>query len=148
MTHEPSSHNLGSQQKMHAYMMWPSRNTFFCWGHLMTGPVDDMGPNLCAWISMLSPMLLFLQTWGTILFQHSAHFFSFTILSFISSVFWFMITSFTDPGIIPRGPVLDLSQHDLPPATRSRRNSDGLIVTESWCKTCRIYRPPRVTILM
>eukprot|EP00962_Isochrysis_galbana_P005531 scaffold1497_cov128-Isochrysis_galbana.AAC.5 len=52
-----------------AYEVWPTRNVFCCWGHLMTGPVEDIGPNACAWGSLLSPMVIFFFIWGDILWD-------------------------------------------------------------------------------
>lgn len=47
-----------------AYTVWPSRNTFCCYGHCMTGPKEDFGPNTCAWSTILGIVGLFFYVWG------------------------------------------------------------------------------------
>ena len=56
---------------LRSYMVWPARNTFCCWGHLMTGPPEDLLPNMCAWVTMLVPMALFLFSWASTLYDAS-----------------------------------------------------------------------------
>ena len=51
-------------QWIREYEVWPGRNVFCCFGHLMTGPVEDIGPNSCAWFLLLTPMVLFFFTKG------------------------------------------------------------------------------------
>ena len=54
------------------YTVWPSKNSFCCWGHCMTGPDEDVGPNTCAWLTVLSPMALFFYVWGERLAETSS----------------------------------------------------------------------------
>ena len=56
---------------LRSYMVWPARNTFCCWGHLMTGPPEDLMPNMCAWVTIVVPMTLFLYSWATTLYDAS-----------------------------------------------------------------------------
>ena len=69
----PSSAATPPQPKtmLRSYMVWPARNTFCCWGHLMTGPPEDLLPNMCAWVTMLVPMALFLFSWASTLYDAS-----------------------------------------------------------------------------
>lgn len=61
---------------------------------------------------------------------------------FASAIFWFVVTSFLDPGIIPRGPKPEFT----PAATRSFTDpASGLVQYETWCTTCNVYRPPRAS---
>ena len=61
---------------------------------------------------------------------------------FASAIFWFVVTSFTDPGIIPRGP----RPEKPPPGTRQVIDPlSGAVHYETWCTTCNIYRPPRAS---
>ena len=50
-----------------AYTIWPTRNTFCCYGYCMTGPKEDVGPNACAWGTILGMIGLFLYLWGATL---------------------------------------------------------------------------------
>lgn len=52
-------------------------------------------------------------------------------------MFWFLVTTFTDPGILPRGE----TPMTPPPASRDRKLDNGQILREYWCYTCNIYRP-------
>jgi len=52
-----------------AYEVWPTKNVFCCWGYLMTGPIEDIGPNTCAWTSLLAPMAIFFFVWGDVLWN-------------------------------------------------------------------------------
>ena len=47
-----------------AYTVWPTRNTFCCYGYCMTGPKEDVGPNSCAWGTILGIIGLFYYVWG------------------------------------------------------------------------------------
>jgi len=128
-----------------AYEVWPTKNVFCCWGHLMTGPIEDIGPNSCAWGSLLSPMAIFFFVWGDVLWnpEELPPAYAFTCcFCFASAIFWFVVTSFTDPGIIPRGP----RPEKPPPGTRQVIDPlSGAVHYETWCTTCNIYRPPRAS---
>jgi len=107
----------------------------------MTGPEEDCSPNLCAWGMVLSPMVLFFYAWGGVLLRSSPGFISFVMLSFASTIFFFLLTSFTDPGIIARGE----KPEKFPPLVRQVLRPDGSYASETWCHTCNIYRPERAS---
>jgi len=137
-----AARSVAPESLVRAYKVWPTKNVFCCWGFLMTGPVEDVGPNSCAWTSLLTPMAIFFYTWSDILWDpsHVPPVYSyFCCLAFASAVFWFSVTSFTDPGIIPRGPK---PSGPMPPQ-RTRTDERGATVYETWCSTCNVYRPPR-----
>lgn len=128
-----------------AWTVWPSKNVFCCWGHCMFGPPEDIGPNVCAWASILCPMLLFNYVWGdALLATVSPAVLAFILLCFGSTIFWFLVTTFTDPGVLARNPD-PLPPDPPPPLYRSRTDEDGNTVTDTWCTTCLIYRPPRAS---
>ena len=62
---------------------------------------------------------------------------------FSSTIFWFLVTTFSDPGILPRN--TEAPGRPAPPLYRERIDDEGAIVTDTWCHTCRIYRPPRAS---
>jgi hypothetical protein len=130
---------------LRSYMVWPARNTFCCWGYLMTGPPEDLLPNMCAWVTIVVPMTLFLCTWATTLYDASLPLLAFVLACFSSTIFWFLVTTFSDPGILPRNTDSPGARGPAPPLYRERIDDDGAIVTDTWCHTCRIYRPPRAS---
>ena len=83
-----------------AYTVWPTHNTFCCFGHLMTGPAEDIGPNFFAWLLVVAPMMLFFWGSGHVFLHTSLWWQALVITSFASTIFWLLATSFTDPGII------------------------------------------------
>jgi palmitoyltransferase ZDHHC9/14/18 len=127
------------------YTVWPAKNVFCCWGFCMTGPEEDVGPNTCAWLTVLTPMALFFYTWGDTLAQTSTPLLGIVVLCFASTIFWFLVTSFTDPGILARNPDPLAHLHPPPPLYRHRTDEEGLVRTDTWCTTCLIYRPPRAS---
>ena len=64
---------------------------------------------------------------------------------FGSSIIFLLITSFTDPGILPRNPDPQVLRQPQPPMYRNRTDEYGNVQTDTWCTTCHIYRPPRAT---
>ena len=111
----------------------------------MTGPDADVGPNTCAWLTVLTPMALFVYVWGEPLAEASTLWLGLTTLCFGSTIFWFLVTSFTDPGIIPRNPDPLAHTQPTPKLFRQRTDEDGVSFTDTWCTTCLIYRPPRAS---
>ena len=87
-----------------AYTMWPTENTFCCWGFCMTGPEADCSPNMCAWMMVLLPMVIFFYLWEDVLEESSRPALCAVSACFVSTIVWFLATSFTDPGIIARNP--------------------------------------------
>ena len=144
-SHAPASSVYGMVRE---YTVWPAKNVFCCWGHCMTGPEEDVGPNTCAWSTVLTPMALFFYVWGDQLAETSSILLGVVVTCFSSTIFWFIVTSFTDPGILPRND--DPLAHKQPtpplfrtvPANPATGEEGG---TETWCTTCLIYRPPRAS---
>jgi len=125
------------ETRVRAYTVWPSKNTFCCYGHCMTGPSDDCAPNVCAWATTITPMVLFFYAWAEVLRRSSPIYLGLVVVSFSSTLFWFVVTAFSDPGIIAR----QLPPDVTPPLNRMVTLSSGKKVSEVWCTTCHIYRP-------
>jgi len=131
---------------VHAWTVWPAKNVFCCFGSCMTGPEEDVGPNTCAWLTMITPMVLFFYVWGTELTETLPPLFTGVAAAcFGSSIIFLLITSFTDPGILPRNPDPQVLKQPQPPMYRNRTDEYGNVQTDTWCTTCHIYRPPRAT---
>ena len=107
------------------YTVWPTRNTFCCWGYCMTGPEEDVGPNTCAWMLILTPMALFFYTWGGALARTSNVLLVIVVISFASCILWLLVTSFTDPGILPRNNDPAVLAQAQPPLYRTRTDESG-----------------------
>ena len=203
------------RERVRAYTVWASKNTFCCRGHCMLGPSVDCSAYVCAWCSTLVPMALFFLTWGDALWQFSNAFVGIMLASFAATILCFLATTFTDPGVytsrfsheplFPRAafptesvshsavPTSRTYQPSLPAVPTSRpyqpslpavppssslttdpyfafshapsttgilprgtkptsapplhreRLENGVSVTDTWCKTCHIYRPPRAS---
>ena len=110
----------------------------------MTGPTEDIGANTCAWCTILGCMGIFFYVWGITLIHSSTPLLIIVCVSFTSTIFWFFVTSFADPGILPRNPEPANAWNQAPPLYRNR-TENGHAVVDTWCTTCRIYRPPRAS---
>ena len=87
------------RERVRAYTVWASKNTFCCRGHCMLGPSEDCSAYVCAWCSTLVPMALFFLTWGDALWQFSNAFVGIMLASFAATILCFLATTFTDPGV-------------------------------------------------
>ncbi|KAF4688728.1 Zinc finger, DHHC-type containing [Perkinsus olseni] len=88
---------------------------------------------------------------------HVAMFFTDLLDYFLLPLSWifFFLTAFSDPGIIPRSKpedhpeeaIAEIRPQQLDPRTGMPRPRylllNGVAVKQKWCRTCRIYRPPR-----
>ena len=137
--------SAGMYGMVREYTVWPARNTFCCWGFCMTGPEEDFGPNTCAWLTVLTPMALFFYVWGETLAREARLLLGVAVACFASSIVWFVVTSFTDPGILPRNSDPAAQKQPTPPLFRHRTDEEGVACTDTWCTTCLIYRPPRAS---
>ncbi|KAF9139400.1 Palmitoyltransferase zdhhc14 [Mortierella sp. GBA39] len=138
------------------YKLFPGRNLFFCGGRIMTS--RDFPAFLIAVLLLTVPTGLFHGFTSPFLWHRvspaapivQAYLF---IVAFSSM----LKTSWTDPGVIPRGidgdPPLDpLREMDVtsasfyPPQSlpRLKEVQVGMYTVRlKYCETCRIYRPPR-----
>ena len=88
---------------------------------------------------------LTIYTWGDALAETSLMLHGVTVFSFGSTIFWLLVTSFTEPGILARNPDPQAHLQPAPPQYRHRTDEDGIVRTDTWCTTCHIYRPPRAS---
>jgi len=143
----------------YAYEIWAaagSKTRFFCKGRLMTGPRIDLGYNICAWASILTPNLFYaILIAPTLLYTKLWVFPLFTLISFITTISLLVLTSLSDPGILPRAemqslsPGLDEEIHaTIGYVPSDDRNAAPLTAEQiqqgfRFCRTCKIVRPPR-----
>ncbi|KAI8394128.1 DHHC palmitoyltransferase-domain-containing protein [Radiomyces spectabilis] len=139
------------------YQVFPGRNKFFCGGRLMTS--REYWAFSVAMILLVAPCVVFGIFTCPVLWREMhpvvpilfAYFFVLSVASMIK-------TSWTDPGIIPRGldpsPMMELTSDQASedeslwsrsiPAQKIIRIRDT-VWTLKYCDTCKIYRPPRAS---
>jgi len=154
---------IPQEQAQYVYEVWPqygSKTRFFCKGRFMIGPSIDLGYNLCAWSCILGPSLFYSLVCAPWLLERES-LRIFPILTFVAlglCIFFFILTSCSDPGIIPRASIQELSEglkeeiheaigyvpppaaDEVAPLTQEQVNAGFRL-----CRTCQIVRPPRAS---
>mmetsp|Transcript_28387 Transcript_28387/g.64293 ORF Transcript_28387/g.64293 Transcript_28387/m.64293 type:complete len:347 (-) Transcript_28387:483-1523(-) len=129
---------------MKAYEAWPSRNRFCCGGRIMCGPAEDVFLTCGVWLSILLPSLLFFWQACPALLRDVGPFLPTAgAILFGTTVCLFCLTSYTDPGVIPRRAP---SSADPPAGKQTRMVWIPSLEREvqlRWCVTCKLWRPPR-----
>jgi len=90
------------------YTVWPSKNRFCCDGRFITGPREDLKSTICVWIMLIVPTGAFYIFSAPILFKTSPTLPVIVAVFFFWAVLFLLITSCSDPGIIPRRSMLGL----------------------------------------
>ncbi|CAI2164631.1 4862_t:CDS:2 [Funneliformis geosporum] len=154
-----SPHSSSTEHKsQRLYQVWPGRNRFFLGGRIMTS--RDFPAFLVAFSALVVPSGLFMGFTCPFLFDNvsPAVVFIFVYL-FLLAVTSMLRTSWSDPGIIPRGldpsppteyiedPENAQNNDDFEPARSfplpKEVKINGQTVRLKYCETCKIYRPPR-----
>ncbi|CAN4106990.1 unnamed protein product [Withania somnifera] len=145
------------------YQVWQGKNRFFLGGRLIFGP--DIRALFLTLFLILVPVTLFCAFVSRGLINAFPHRLGYLIVAIslvfsVLAVVFLLLTSGTDPGIVPRnahppdaddecdtysistsclgsqtGPI------NLPPMKNVTVN--GIVVKVKYCKTCMLYRPPR-----
>eukprot|EP00927_Polykrikos_kofoidii_P009982 TRINITY_DN14205_c0_g1_i1.p1 TRINITY_DN14205_c0_g1~~TRINITY_DN14205_c0_g1_i1.p1 ORF type:complete len:447 (-),score=30.74 TRINITY_DN14205_c0_g1_i1:315-1655(-) len=148
------------------YQLWHyfgGQNRFFCWGRCVTGPKIDLWFHLSAWFFILVPVACYFYFAAYDLWTHvSPALPVFTGIAFFATVVFMLLTSCTDPGIIPRHslqtavegleeqvagvvgaalPVVDVLSSDPVCPLTDFQTANGF----KWCTTCKVIRPPRAS---
>ncbi|CAE8634539.1 unnamed protein product [Polarella glacialis] len=130
----------------------------------MTGPIIDRWYNLCAWSSILIPSGLFFFKCSGYLWENVSMWLPvLTGLLLLSTIFFLLLTSCTDPGILPRRElrvaVPGLEEEVVASVGTSCPISVDPVTSElvcelteqqqvqgfRWCTTCMVVRPPRTS---
>jgi palmitoyltransferase ZDHHC9/14/18 len=123
--------------------VWPGKNRFICRGRLMIGPRSDRVHNTVCWVLLVTSTLgyfLFVAPylWNDI----SPALPSLSIFFTVCTFGFFIVTTTTEPGIIPRKKLFEIMgsiPEEFTAHVFFRDNSQGY----KFCETCEIYRPPR-----
>eukprot|EP01127_Copromyxa_protea_P010531 TRINITY_DN2563_c0_g1_i3.p1 TRINITY_DN2563_c0_g1~~TRINITY_DN2563_c0_g1_i3.p1 ORF type:complete len:266 (-),score=26.69 TRINITY_DN2563_c0_g1_i3:281-1078(-) len=119
--------------------VWPGKNNIYCGGRLITGPdricfwiaeIMILGPTVVFWWFVSIPLALAHPILGSIVCVGN-------VISTLTMVFSHFKAAFLDPGIVPRG------REEVPENCVKEEEIGGHTVNLSFCKTCRIWKPPR-----
>uniref|UniRef100_A0A7S1EVQ2 Palmitoyltransferase n=1 Tax=Noctiluca scintillans TaxID=2966 RepID=A0A7S1EVQ2_NOCSC len=147
------------------YQVWPQvggNNQFLCRGRCVTGPKIDLWYNCCAWSCILVLPGLYFCICGPRVYKIHWVLPAAAALFLLATIICLLLTSCTDPGIIPRH-ALQVAVNDLerevasatsaPPMAVDAVTSEPVCVLTQeqdelgyrWCPTCKVVRPPRAS---
>mmetsp|Transcript_94787 Transcript_94787/g.182144 ORF Transcript_94787/g.182144 Transcript_94787/m.182144 type:complete len:350 (-) Transcript_94787:113-1162(-) len=154
--------HVGRTPRIHEIMpRLGSRMRFRCGGRCITGPSHvDLKFNVCAWTSILAPTIFYYMACAPALWSMSPWIPTLTALLFAITIAFLLITSCTDPGVIPRHSlrlVVDGLAEEVAiaigcgglPMDLTSMEPDRRIMQElgdrgyRWCSFCRMVQPPR-----
>jgi len=147
----------------HVYEVWPQvggRNRFLCKGRCITGPSIDFWYSCCAWSTILIPSIFYFAACTRCLWTLDVGYKLLVVATaavFVVSIVSLLLTSCSDPGILPRrnlrmaveGLEEEICQvtgcPPLPddPPTHSPLTAEQNALGYRWCNSCQIIRPPR-----
>jgi hypothetical protein len=87
------------------YELWPSKNQFF-FSKFMTGPKSDIPSNYIPIVSVLALAVYYCFRIVPVIWGSLSVLVVSSITSFLINLILIIVTTFTDPGIIPRRPFL------------------------------------------
>ena len=127
-----------SNTPMKIWETWPGTHYFCCDGRVMVGPDIGVtgfaaalttGASVAFWIFVTPTLPLICTVAGMLLYA--------------LTMMFMVLTATTDPGILPANRSMDAAEADACAATPRSVVVDGVTLPLKWCRTCRIYRPPR-----
>jgi hypothetical protein len=97
----------------------------------MTGPDTDYGPNLFTWFGLSILPITYIYANGELLWETNHALYISSIVLGVSTLFFLLLTQFSDPGIIPRKNIFEIINCTWETET-------------CWimCETCNIKKPP------
>jgi len=131
--------SITENQTLYLYQIWPGRNRFLLNGHVMLGPQSEQGLQTLTLVCLFLLEVLFLVFAGPYLWYEVTPILpSCSVSVFLSSLLLMGLTTFTEPGIVPRLEVFE-ALGEVPESLKTP--SEG----GKFCATCRIYKPPRTS---
>jgi len=162
-TSEPIKLPIGSSctnyKRLHE--IWPGKNRFICNGRCITGPWTDFYYILLTWIILGGISIAYFAIAVPYLTTNlTAILPSASAVLFLMTTAFFFLSSWCDPGIIPRKEVFELfggvpeqftakvidnciQAHEHCPISIEEKTD--IIQAFKYCNTCRIFRPPRAS---
>lgn len=123
------------------YKQWPGDNVFLCKGRLMSGP--DWLASVATSLMVLLPMGFYFGLIGPAFADRGRSWvIVFEAILLVFMITMLILTTFSEPGIVPRRPFSESSPNRRPPRIQ-RLLVNGKYVMLKYCGTCNIYRPPR-----
>ncbi len=95
---------------MKLWQIWPGRNRFCFNGKVMWGPSGDFSAHCCAWSSILIISGLYLFYTTSYYLENNTFYLFLYLYSFFLTILMLVLTNITDPGIIPRRPIMELNE--------------------------------------
>lgn len=146
--------------------VWPQvggHNRFLFRGYCITGPRIDFGYNFCAWSFIIVPSAFYFIVCSQWLWIHIHPLLPIlTAAIFASTVIFLLLTSCSDPGIIPRHSlqvIVPGLEEEVATATGASAVCVDMATAEPvcelteeqdrlgyrWCPSCKVIRPPRAS---
>lgn len=127
-----------AETSLKVWEAWPGNHIFCCDGRCMVGP--DVGVTAFAaalttgasagfWIFVGPSLALPYRLVGALLY--------------VLTIGFMILTATTDPGIVPSNRSMDEAEADACANMQKSVTINGVTVPLKWCRTCRIFRPPR-----
>jgi ABC-type multidrug transport system fused ATPase/permease subunit len=130
--------------------LWEGNNNFWLNGMLTRGPKRDNKAKYWYWISLsIVEILYFTMIAPYLIAKVSFILFGFKVCLTVATVVFSLITSYKDPGWIPRYAILRSINNGVIPERFSKPCDDNEANLASsdkrFCKTCKIWRPERAS---
>lgn len=124
---------------------WPGNNRFCLSGRVMVGPASDLPSTLVAWgLFLLSSLAYFLIVSPYLCKEITKALPALNVFLFLCTGVFMLLCTLVEPGIIPRKCVFEINGHIPEQFTANVITRDEVEgVRYKYCKTCRIFRPPR-----
>ena len=123
---------------MKVWQVWHGTHSFFCDGRIMVGP--DIGVTIFAFLLTTSASATF---WVFVCSSLPLLFVVIGVALYVQTVCFMAATATTDPGILPHNRSMDKAEAEACAAEQRSVEVNGMQVPLKWCRTCRIWRPPR-----
>ena len=128
--------------------IWEARNEFWFFGNFIKGPKGDRRAVICYWATFSLVELLYFAILSPYLIMNVSYMmFWFNLAMSISTVLFSLISSWKDPGIIPRYAILRAINNGIMPDRFSKLSLEeqdpGDKEKKKFCQTCKIWRPER-----
>jgi len=127
-----------STQSLKTWQVWHGAHTFCCDGRFMVGP--DFGVTVFAFLLTSCASIAF---WIFVCPSLPLLYTVIGVVLYVQTVAFMAATATTDPGIVPSNRNMDEAEADACAASQRSIEVNGVQVPLKWCRTCRIFRPPR-----